>query len=665
MKKILLSLVFLSLIYGINAQITWTKIIEDSIYDGTKLNLSGTAYNRSDNLIYSIANHWSHSMVIQIFDMNNDTVTTIPFTNEPNETREFTYDYTNERIIGMRSGRDNVYSISKNGGVWVLSGNGSQDNSHYGGRSFWNANNNSIGFFGGYGGYAVRNGIWENSGGGWSNPYPNNNICDPARRTSHQLILGDPNQNEVFIFSGQGSCTGSQYETSCSISDPWATDVGTWCWLKDLYQLDLDSYNFTNILPVNDSTVQMFGTLTYDFTDSTYYLIGGYVPPAIYDANFSNNTYFVPSLYKFRVGVDPGFVLLSTVGTPPPDVILSDLGAQQLFYDGINDRLVWIRKDGVWSIDLCVPVTGIDHVTQCSNYTWPLNGTTYTSSTNTPTVTLTNAAGCDSVVTLDLTVNYTNTGTDVQTACDTYDWIDGNTYTSSNNTATHTLTNAANCDSVIILDLTITNSTSGTDTQTACDSYLWIDGSTYTASNNSATHTLSNTAGCDSVVTLDLTINNVADISTSTIGTTIQANNTNATYVWLNCDQNFAVISGQTNQTYSPSINGNYAVQLTENGCIDTSACIAITSVGIIENSFQEDFKIYPNPTSGELAIEFNAIQELIQLKVMDVNGKLIELVSYQQANLIKYELNEPTGTYIIELNDEHHQRALIRIIKL
>ena len=85
--------------------------------------------------------------------------------------------------------------------------------------------------------------------------------------------------------------------------------------------------------------------------------------------------------------------------------------------------------------------------------------------------------------------------------------IDGITYTSSNNAATHTLTNAIGCDSVVTLDLTINYSTTGTDVITACDSYTWIDGITYTSSNNAATHTLTNTLGCDSIVTLDLTIN--------------------------------------------------------------------------------------------------------------------------------------------------------------
>ena len=61
-----------------------------------------------------------------------------------------------------------------------------------------------------------------------------------------------------------------------------------------------------------------------------------------------------------------------------------------------------------------------------------------------------------------LEISAPSAGTDVITACDSYTWIDGNTYTSSNNTATHTLTNAAGCDSVVTLDLTINNATAST-----------------------------------------------------------------------------------------------------------------------------------------------------------------------------------------------------------
>ena len=107
-------------------------------------------------------------------------------------------------------------------------------------------------------------------------------------------------------------------------------------------------------------------------------------------------------------------------------------------------------------------------------------------------------AGCDSVVTLNLTINYFKAYTESIITCDSYTWTDGVTYTTSNNTAIQNLSTSLGCDSVVTLDLTINNSSFGTDIITACDSYTWIDGNTYTSSNNSSTYTLTNSLGCDS-----------------------------------------------------------------------------------------------------------------------------------------------------------------------
>ena len=94
---------------------------------------------------------------------------------------------------------------------------------------------------------------------------------------------------------------------------------------------------------------------------------------------------------------------------------------------------------------------------------------------------LTTINGCDSTAVLNLTINNSTNGVDVQEHCDTYTWIDGVNYTSSNNTATHTLTNAAGCDSVITLDLIINNSDTSITNVTACESYQW-NGEIYTES---------------------------------------------------------------------------------------------------------------------------------------------------------------------------------------
>jgi len=163
--------------------------------------------------------------------------------------------------------------------------------------------------------------------------------------------------------------------------------------------------------------------------------------------------------------------------------------------------------DSVVTLDLEVRYsnTGVDVQNHCDSYQW-IDGITYTESTNEPTFVVTNAAGCDSTVTLNLTIRKMTTGIDVQNHCDSYQWIDGITYTESTNEPTFVLTNAVGCDSVVTLNLTIRKKTYGIDVQDHCDSYTWINGVTYTESTDTPVYTITNMAGCDSIVTLNLTI---------------------------------------------------------------------------------------------------------------------------------------------------------------
>ncbi|MEX1191179.1 MAG: LamG-like jellyroll fold domain-containing protein [Brumimicrobium sp.] len=251
------------------------------------------------------------------------------------------------------------------------------------------------------------------------------------------------------------------------------------------------------------------------------------------------------------------------------------------------------------------------------------------------------------------TVNQSNvviTGsTDIRTECDVYTWIDGNTYTSSNNTATHTLMSAAGCDSIVTLDLTITNSTSGIDVQTACDSYTWIDGNTYTSSNNTATHTLTNAAGCDSIVTLNLTMNTV-DLGITNNSPTLVASASPATYQWVNCDENYNLISGETNSEYTPQSNGNYAVIITQNGCTDTTACEIVNNIGLLKQNI-DIITLHPNPTSGDLHLK--ASEKIKSIQVYSTTGQLILQEDIDQKDYSFSLSAEPKGVYLISINTE------------
>ena len=150
--------------------------------------------------------------------------------------------------------------------------------------------------------------------------------------------------------------------------------------------------------------------------------------------------------------------------------------------------------------------TGDTTAFACNTFDW-YEHTGLTESTETLTHTFTNASGCDSVVTLHLTVGHSNTGDTTAVVCDTFDWYEHTGLTESTEMLTHTFTNASGCDSVVTLHLTVNHSTTGDTAAVVCETFDWYEHTGITASCNNLTHTLSNAAGCDSVVTLNLTVN--------------------------------------------------------------------------------------------------------------------------------------------------------------
>ncbi len=294
--------------------------------------------------------------------------------------------------------------------------------------------------------------------------------------------------------------------------------------------------------------------------------------------------------------------------------------------------------DSIVTLNLTInPIkTGTDVQTACKSYTW-IDGKTYTASNNTGTYKLVTKNGCDSIVTLNLTINTAKTGTDIKTACKSYTWIDGKTYTVSTNNATHKLVAKNGCDSIVTLNLTINPVKTGTDVKTACTSFTWMDGKTYTASNTTATHKMVTKNGCDSIVTLNLTIKDKPAVTASLQNGSLVASTTNDTYQWLNCDANTTAIANATTQTYLPTQTGNYAVKVSLKGCEATSACVKfeLQTTGLADANHVE-FRIYPNPNQGVFNIAGlpKGIYKIMNLMGSEVYRFRVENTDIQTLNL-------------------------------
>ena len=134
--------------------------------------------------------------------------------------------------------------------------------------------------------------------------------------------------------------------------------------------------------------------------------------------------------------------------------------------------------------------------------------------------------------------------------------------------------------------------------------------------------------------------------------------------MWVDCNDNYAIIPGEVGQSYYPTENGNYAVIITENLCSDTSACNEVSTIGIIENEFGESFMIYPNPTDGLLIIDLGAIYESVKVKVLDMSGKLLSEHKTNDTNRFDIHLDRTAGMYILEILSSDGKQARIRIEK-
>ncbi len=321
--------------------------------------------------------------------------------------------------------------------------------------------------------------------------------------------------------------------------------------------------------------------------------------------------------------------------------------------------------------------------------------------------TLTNAAGCDSVITLHLNVASPDTVDILQSICTGDTLIFNGHYVTQGGVYTDTLTNSSGCDSLIKLHLSLLPSSSsslfvtvchgdaynfyGTNVSTpgnytqhfvnsvGCDSAIVLTLSNYpvgTSSSNAAicagqsfafynqtltqsgvySDTLVGNHGCDSIVHLVLTVSASINTNVTLSGNTLTAATTVGSIQWVDCT-NFQPLA--ISNTFTPTVSGSYAAIITYNNCSDTSTCYPVSITGTAVLSAVPEFNIYPNPTHDVIFVDDNQ-GKLTYIQIFNELGQSVML--WQAIGKAKYELNLsslPTGIYYAEL---HSTNSISRV---
>jgi hypothetical protein len=264
--------------------------------------------------------------------------------------------------------------------------------------------------------------------------------------------------------------------------------------------------------------------------------------------------------------------------------------------------------------------------------------------------TIKNRVGCDSIIEYNVKSSSTK-GTTKVMACTQYKSPSG-TYTwKSSGTYGDTLIggNKAGCDSFITIDLTIIKPVNENLSPIGCGVYVSPLGNKIYSS-GTYNETLKSSLGCDSIkYTLNVSIVNV-NTQVSRDWNTLISSATAASYRWLDCKNSLSFITGETNQEFTPTGSGQFAVEVTQSGCIDTSACVTFAWTDIVK-PLKVTVKLMPNPNSGRFRIELDQSINNVHAQVLDINGKLIWEDDWQELLTKEVSIELIPGLYFIRLD--------------
>lgn len=195
--------------------------------------------------------------------------------------------------------------------------------------------------------------------------------------------------------------------------------------------------------------------------------------------------------------------------------------------------------------------------------------------------------------------------------------------------------------------------TTGTLTAASCGDYTAPSGAVLDTS-GIYTDIIANYCGGDSIITITLTVTALDLNVTEAGGVITSAAATPATYQWIDCTGG-AEIAGETGQSFTPTVTGDYAVIITDGACSDTSACTAVTVGGLTDIAANGGVEVYPNPSNGTFNVSVVGVTtNAMSIEVLDMTGRIIETRTFDNVQgqlTTSISLDVEEGAYLVRIS--------------
>lgn len=203
--------------------------------------------------------------------------------------------------------------------------------------------------------------------------------------------------------------------------------------------------------------------------------------------------------------------------------------------------------------------------------------------------------------------------------------------------------NGGGYSDVFLLKLDYCVPSDSTLTIASCVPYLAPNNQTYDTSGQYIVQ-LSNEKGCDSILTINLTMYELQALISSRNDTLFAIEDSVFSYQWYDC-QTQTPINNVTASYFYPSNSGTYAVELSNGSCSVRSNCITL--------DLNMDLLIYPNPTSENIFINKNRNGD-ITAKIYDAIGQLLKTKLLEDEITPLDFSNYASGVYMLILEGQH-----------
>jgi hypothetical protein len=159
---------------------------------------------------------------------------------------------------------------------------------------------------------------------------------------------------------------------------------------------------------------------------------------------------------------------------------------------------------------------------------------------------------------------------------------------------------------------------------------------------------LTSKKGCDSISSLKLNVTTIND-SIKFANEILTVSQQNATYSWLNCETK-QLIANETSQTYKPVTGGNYAAIISLKSCVDTTACITVSKVGVHELDASQ-LNIFPNPAHDHITVQLDSEAKSVTYMLLDASGKVVTSGSSENNGTINIPVHGYSeGMYVLQV---------------